>query len=144
MFTKRKRIFIVLIAIIIFIVILSSSNNGEEKVDLVKVIRGNVTQEVSETGQLKKGEKIDLSFSNSGRVENIYVFIGQDVKKGDALMKLETRELGIQLLESKASLAIFQAQLDKLIAGASIPEIQKKQTVLTNAEISLETQNRIW
>jgi len=53
-------------------------------------------------------------------------------------MKLETRELGIQLLESKASLAIFQAQLDKLIAGASIPEIQKKQTVLTNAEISLE------
>ena len=138
MFTKRKRIFIVLIAIIIFIVILSSSNNGEEKVDLVKVIRGNVTQEVSETGQLKKGEKIDLSFSNSGRVENIYVSIGQDVKKGDALMKLETRELGIQLLEANANLAISQAKLDKLVAGASAQEIQKKQTVLANAEVSLE------
>jgi len=142
MFTKRKKIFIISIAIIIFIVILSSSNNGEEKVDLVKVVRGNVTQEVSETGQLKKGEKIDLSFSNSERIEKIYVSIGQDVKKGDALMKLETRELGIQLLEANANLAIFQAKLDKLVAGASAQEIQKKQTVLYNAEVSLENSEQ--
>jgi len=138
MFTKRNKIIFVSIAIVIFVVILSSSNNGGEEVNLVKVIRGNVVQEVSETGQLKKGEKIDLSFSNSGRIEKIYVSVGQDVKKGDALMKLETRELEIQLLEAKASLAISQAKLDKLVAGASIQEIQKKQTVLSNAEISLK------
>ena len=138
MFTKRNKIILISIAIVVFVVILSSSNNGEEEVSLVKVARGSVVQEVSETGQLKKGEKIDLSFSNSGRIEKIYVSVSQDVKKGDALMKLETRELEIQLLEAKASLAISQAQLDKLIAGVSVQEIQKKQTVLDNAEISLE------
>ena len=136
--TKRRKIIIALIIMVVFVVFLSSSNNNKEEVNLAKVARGNVTQEVSETGQLKKGEKIDLSFSNSGRIEKIYVSVGQDVKKGDALMKLETRELEIQLLEAKASLAISQAKLDKLVAGASIQEIQKKQTVLSNAEISLK------
>jgi len=110
--------------------------------NLVKVGRGDIVQEVSETGQVKKGEEIKLSFKNSGKIEKIYVEVGEEVKAGDVLAKLETADLTIQLQEAKATLGISQAKLDKLLAGASSEEIQKAKTVVANAKTALQNANQ--
>ena len=106
---------------------------------LVEVIRGQIIQEVSETGQVEKGEKINLSFQNAGKIEKIYVEVGENVKGGDSLAKLETNDLKIQLQDAKAALSLVQAQLNKLLAGASQEEIKVAQTKVENGQASLNT-----
>jgi len=132
--------------IIIFVIIIGIYFGLIQKeaptLNLVKVAKGNIVQEVSETGQVKKGEEIKLSFKNSGRIEKIYVEVGEKVKAGDVLAKLETADLTIQLQKAKASLGISQAKLDKLLAGASPEEIQKAKTVVANAKTALQNANQ--
>ncbi|MCP6719346.1 MAG: HlyD family efflux transporter periplasmic adaptor subunit [Patescibacteria group bacterium] len=110
----------------------------ESEFTLVEVVRGNILQEVSETGQVKKGEKINLSFKSTGIVEKIYVETSNEVETGDLLAKLENDQLKIQLKESKANLELYQAQLNKLLAGSTQEEIQIAQTEVDNAKISLD------
>jgi RND family efflux transporter MFP subunit len=106
---------------------------------LAEVSRGTVVQEVSETGQIGKGEEINLSFKSSGRIEKIYVEVGQEVELRDRLVKLNTTSLFIQLQEAKAALDLAKAKLNKLLAGSSSEEIQIAETGVANAQISLET-----
>jgi multidrug efflux pump subunit AcrA (membrane-fusion protein) len=76
----------------------------------VKVSRGVVFQEVSETGAVEKGEKIKLAFKNSERVEKIYVKVGDKIETKQNLAKLDTKELLLQLKEAEASLQVIQAE----------------------------------
>lgn len=102
-----------------------------------EVKRGTITQEVSETGQVQKGEKINLSFKNAGLIQKIYVKSGDKVKAGDFLAKLDTNNLQIQLSETRSALDVAQARLNKLMAGAGKEEIQSASTTVANAEIAL-------
>ena len=110
---------------------------GSASFSLVDVSFGNVSQEVSETGQVKKGEEVSLGFKSSGQVEKIWVEVGEKVKEFDLLLKLDTTSLKIQLQESKASLEVAQAKLDKLLAGSSLEEIKVSETEVKNTQISL-------
>jgi len=136
---KNKKFIIIFIIIILAGVVAWQffGKNGKPKFETVKVEKGNVIQEVSETGKVIEGEEINLAFKNSGQIEKIYVEVGEKVKTGDILAKLSTVSLSIQLQEAKSALSVVQAQLDKLLAGATQEEIQAAQTKVKNGEISL-------
>jgi len=128
----------IILAIIIGVLVIAGIYQGfikKEKpvFNLTEVVKGNVSQEVSETGQVKEGEEINLSFKNSGRIEKIYVKVGQEVEAGESLVKLETTDLFIQLQEAKAAQSVAQAKLDKLLAGSDPAEIQKAKNKVNNA-----------
>lgn len=106
---------------------------------LAEVVRGNIAQEVSETGKVIKGEEVNLSFKTAGRIEKIYPKVGDQVKSGEVLVKLDTSDLEIQLQEAKAAFSVAQAKLNKLLAGSSIEEIQIAKTSVANAKIALES-----
>ncbi len=129
-------IIVSLLAAVIYQVFLKKEKSA---FTLVEITRGQIIQEVSETGQVEKGEKINLSFQNAGKIEKIYVEVGENVKKGDILAKLETNNLKIQLQDAKAALSLVQAQLNKLLAGASQEEIKVAQTKVENSQVSLDT-----
>jgi RND family efflux transporter MFP subunit len=101
-----------------------------------------VIQEVSESGTVNKGDIIPLSFKTVGQLEKIYVKAGDIVKKGAILAKLDNAQLYIQLQQSRANLALSQAELDKLIAGASQEQIQVTQTAVDNAKTTLTNKER--
>ena len=129
-------IIVFLLAAVIYQVFLKKEKSAFA---LVEVKRGQIIQAVSETGQVEKGEKINLGFQNAGKIEKIYVEVGENVKKGDILAKLETNNLKIQLQDAKAALSLVQAQLNKLLAGASQEEIKVAQTKVENSQVSLDT-----
>jgi len=137
---NKKVILVIIIVLLLAIGIYQGFlKEGEPTFTLVEVVWGNISQEVAETGQVKKGEGINLSFKNSGRIEKIYVEVGDQVDSGESLAKLETTELTIQLQEAKAALSLTQSKLDKLLAGASPEEIQVAETAVSNAKIALES-----
>ena len=132
---------LITIAVIIFaVIVLIKVFSGPEKpsFNIVKVYQGTVCQEVSETGQVKKGDKINLSFKSTGEIKSIYTEVGQEVNIGQVLAKLETSKLEIELKEAKSALIIAQAELDKLLVGSSNQEIKVAQTKVDNEEIDLE------
>ncbi|MHA1700649.1 MAG: efflux RND transporter periplasmic adaptor subunit [Promethearchaeota archaeon] len=124
----------------ILIIILFQVNSKEQEVDfdLFEVIRGDISQEISEVGQLKKGEEINLAFKSSGTIQKIYVEVGDQVNKWDVLAKIDTQGLNIQLEQAKSDMKIYQANLDKLLIGASPEEIERAEITFSNAQISLE------
>jgi len=137
---SKKIILTIVVILLLAVGIYQGFLKKEEPVfTLAEVSRGNIVQEVSETGVVKKGEEINLSFKNTGRIEKIYVEVGNQIKSGENLAKLGTTQLQIQLQEAKAALDLAQAQLEKLLAGASQEEIQMAETAIDNAETALKS-----
>jgi len=136
---NKKAIFAIIIVMLLALGLYQGFLKKEKPTfTLAEVVRGNISQEVSETGQVKKGEEINLSFKNSGRIEKIYVEVSEEVKKGDILAAEESTQIKIQLQGAKVALSLAQAQLNKLLAGASPEEIQVAKTSVSNAEIALK------
>lgn len=112
--------------------------NGGGQLDLHEIKKADVFAEVSETGQIQSGEKINLDFKNAGPLEKIYVKVGDSVRAGQLLAKLDASQLEIELQEAKASLEIAQAKLDQLLAGSTQEEIKIAKTALSTAQQNLQ------
>jgi len=114
----------------------------KDQYSTVKVQKGDVVQEVSETGTIKKGDEVDMAFKSSGRIQKVYVKVGDLVQGGQVLASQENSQLIIQKTEAEAALEVAKAQLNKLIAGVSSQEIKISQTALANASTALDTANK--
>jgi len=137
---NKKIILIIIVVLLLAIGIYQGFLKTEKPTFiLAEVVWGNISQEVSETGQVKKGEGINLSFKNSGRVEKIYVEVGDQVESGENLAKLETTQLQIQLEEAQASFDAQKAILTELQIGTRTEEIQISQTLLDKAKTELDS-----
>ncbi len=139
----NKKIIIVLIFIVLAVVIYQVAfKEKEPEYTLAEAKIDTLVQEISETGMVKRGEKVKLSFEGGGRITAINVNVGDTVKAGQTLASLETSQLQIQLQEAAATLELTQAELDKLLSGASVETIRVAQTTVDNAQISLENAQR--
>ncbi len=110
----------------------------ENLYDFVVVEKGDILQEVSVTGTVTPAEKIDLQFQAQGEIKEIKIKVGNQVKAGDELVKLNISELNSQLWEKSASLELAQAKLDQLFAGASPEDIKLAETAVLNAQENLD------
>lgn len=135
---KKTILIIIIIALIAgFIFYRSYFKKEEPEFELEKVIKGTVSQEVSETGTVEAGEEINLGFKSAGRIERVFIKVGDKVSIGQNLAKLDAIQLSIQLLEAQAALDAAQAKLDKLLAGSTPEEIRIAETAAVNAETDL-------
>jgi len=60
------------------------------------------------------GQLVGLAFSKSGRVEQVFVKEGQEVKKGDILAKLSAKDQEGSLLQAKSNLTLAEAEYASL------------------------------
>jgi RND family efflux transporter MFP subunit len=104
-----------------------------------------VVQEISETGVVKRGEKIELGFENSGIIKDVFVQVGDKVEKGEILAKMDDSRLQVQLNQAEADLELAKAQLEKLLAPPTREEVnlakievEKAQKTLENTRLNLE------
>ena len=135
---KKIILIIVVIAVLGFIIYNFFVKDREPEYILEKVSYGTVIKEVSETGAVKISEEVNLSFRNSGRIEKIYVKVGDKVELGQELAKLDTSQLYIELTEAQAILEVAEADYNKLLAGSSAEEVKVAETEVLNAEIVLD------
>ena len=122
---KLKKIIIIVLSIILVVLVIyfAISKKSNAEYTFAQVERKNLIQTVSETGTVKSVNELELSFSNSGKISEILVEIGEQVSSTQILAKLNYQDLLIKKQEYQANLEIAQAKLDKLIAGATTYEI---------------------
>lgn len=136
---KKVIIPLIVVFLLIFIIYQGFFKKTKPEFNLVEVKRGTVLQEVSETGQVKKGKELNLTFKNAGKIEKISVEVGENVKEGQELAKLEQTSLLIQLREGQANLDLANAQLAKLLAGSKPEEIKITETKVKDASVALDS-----
>jgi len=137
--TKRTKIIIGGILIIVLLIIgFAVFGKKEVPYQAVKVVRGDVIEEVSATGTVESAEEVDLRFKTSGIIESINVRVGQKVAKGTYLARLASGDLYSQFLQAQASYNQAKAKLDQLVAGATTEEIKVAEQEVENARIALE------
>jgi multidrug efflux pump subunit AcrA (membrane-fusion protein) len=105
---------------------------------LAEVSRGNISQEVLETGTVVPANKIELQFETTGKIKSILIKESDKVVVGQSLIKLENDELYIQKQQAQAALDLAEAKLDQLMAGESQEQIKIYETAMENAEKTVE------
>ncbi len=130
---KRKKLLIIILVIIVvgFVVSRIASRNGD--VDTTEVKQGTVREELILTGDIKATEHAPLRFQSSGKVSWVGVSEGDEVKKGQSLMSLDTTNLSQDLKIADANLRSSAAALDVVY-----DDLQGKE----DSETFEETSNR--
>lgn len=118
---KRKKLILgIILAIILLIVfLLIRGRKPTEEYSTTKVVFGPLVQTVNETGTVKAAQEVSLNFLSAGRINEVLVKVGDEVEVDTPLVSLETESLELRKMEAEAGLKIAQANLSKLLAGAS-------------------------
>jgi len=82
---KKRRIFIIGAGFLVLLIIIFSLFFRKEKVEYVttELQKQDITQTVSEIGTVKASQEIGLNFSQIGKLNLVYVEVGDQVKEGD-------------------------------------------------------------
>lgn len=106
----------------------------QEPVRSAVVERGPMVIAVSATGKIEPDARVGLTFQAPGRVAEVWVGEGDRVEAGDALARVETEQLKLQVSQSQAALAAAESQLAQLRAGPRPKEIEQAEANVRAAE----------
>jgi RND family efflux transporter MFP subunit len=112
-FIKKPWTLVVIGVAVVVLVIVIFSGNGGTPADVITVVRGNISEEVSATGTVKPVKSADLAFEKSGRVSAVLADVGDRVYAGEPLVMLEKGDLAAQLSKAEADLEAQKADLEK-------------------------------
>ncbi len=134
---KKKSFWIILVIAIIAVILIFNATKGKKTVYTMETVKlGNLVQTVSETGTVESASAIDLNFKGSGKLVDLNIKEGDQVEAGDLLARLDAGALEIAVRQSQANVDIAQANLNKLLAGASTEDLKVTEETVNNARIA--------
>ncbi|MCW2643956.1 MAG: hypothetical protein QOF87_4340 [Pseudonocardiales bacterium] len=102
------------------------------------VATGTIKQSVSATGTLAPANQASLTFPVSGQVTAVEVAVGDKVKTGQVLAKIDAASLAVGVAQAKASVATAQAKVDAdATSGADATQTAADQAAVTAANNQL-------
>ncbi len=160
---RKKKIIIAVTAVVVLalIVIISvfASRKDEPEVNTVKVeVRPELRSTVTASGEVRPIRYIKLTSEVPGRIQEIYVNAGDQVKKGTPLVRVDPTQLEssreAQWASAQASLSdvqnarstVAQAQQALVVAEVSVSQARQQvlasQTSVDRAQIDLNAAQR--
>ncbi len=112
---------------------------GVQDIQSAVVERGTMLVAISVSGNIAPGRQVNLSFESAGKVDEVLVAVGDRVAAGDALARLDARQLTLQARQAQAAFALAEAQLLQLKEGAKAGEIAAAEADVRAAEAQLES-----
>jgi len=99
-----------------------------------------VQRRVDVVGTLAPDEEVVITGEVSGTVEAIMADLGDRVKKGQILLRLDQREFRLKLERAEANLSAAQKALERVKAAAlvSSANIERAKAVLEDAKVNLK------
>jgi HlyD family secretion protein len=114
----------------------SASTQGQSP--LYKVQQGSISKELSLSGNVALKTQINVTPGVSGKVASINVSVGDEVKEGQELLKLDTSDLDSQIQDAQWSLESAQLRLKQLQEPLSDYDRENLEISLEKAKMELE------
>jgi HlyD family secretion protein len=106
---------------------------GSTDVNLVEVVRGDLSVIVSGSGNITVSQDASLAFGTGGKVEAVYVEAGDEVSQGDVLAELDTGILELSLAQAELALSTAEYNLDKTQQVYAKPDIAAARAAVSQA-----------
>lgn len=125
---KKKKTYIILIIIVLIIGVVFYFKNKKPKVEYTtaKAEKGTLSQTVSATGKLVAPYQVDLSFKISGRIQKLYVDVGDRVKKGQIIATIDKGVLLDELHQAQKEVTAQKQTLANMKRKASTYKIEQE------------------
>jgi len=107
-------------------------------VQTLDVTKDAISRELTMSGEMVAEKEVNVSTKVPGKMSRIYVEVGQEVKKGAALLELENADLRASVEQAKQNLVIAKANLEKVLNGARKQEVGQVNQQVNQAKIKLE------
>lgn len=140
----KKKILIAIIAVVIVggIVAAIASRDSAIEVSVEEVIRGNISSYVEEIGEVKAKEHVNIYSPTSGRVVDLMVDIGDIVKEGDVLVRLDGDDIGRMIEEIDAQRLSVLAQYNEAKKPVDNEVIEKLNIEIRNIEQRIQAAEK--
>jgi RND family efflux transporter MFP subunit len=113
-----------------------AGSSSDTQSQVVKVTRGNLETDITPTGNLLMPHQSNLTFGSSGTVEEVLVQMGDTVKEGQVLAKLDTTSLQASLIQAKINVEQAQMNLER----AETPTTNSSGTSVVSAPDPLDIE----
>ncbi len=135
--SKQKKVWLVVV-VVVLIIVGASYWGGDKDVanEVVRVVRGDVIEDVAVTGRVTSSSVVSLGFERGGKVSGIYVDVGSKVVRGALLATISSADLSATLERTKASLNIEEATLLALRNGSSINDTETARVKYENSRLT--------
>lgn len=100
------------------------------------VTRGSLRATVDSSASLAPAQTVNLAFGTSGTVAEVLVKVGDVVKAGQTLARLETTDLVDAVTEAEIALLQAQITLSQTVAGPSATDLAAAESALASAKAS--------
>lgn len=98
---------------------------------------GSLVSTVSATGSVVAARQAKLGFGASGKLAELNVAVGDAVKAGQQMAKLDQQALQLKVAQNESSLRVNQAKLQDLKNGATADEIAAARSSVDQAKANL-------
>ena len=145
---RRRRLWLIAGCVLLLLILLGggvffymqSTNSSQVQYTTVPVATGNLTQTVSSSGPLQAKAEYDMSFSTAGQISEIDVHVGQQVKAGQVLAKLNAPNLQIAVQQAQLTVNNAQETYNTAVSnGDAQTTLDADYNQLQNAELQLQT-----
>lgn len=132
---NKKIVGIVIIVTLIGIIGFYMANRNKiVQVDAAVAVEGSIEKYVEELGIVKAKNQGDIYASASGTVKEILVDIGDEVKKGDVLVKLDDMQVSKEIQGLEAERSAILAQYNEAKESVDIESIEKLELTVKDME----------
>ncbi len=126
---NNKKLFLLLMALLAGALFVLSRGTGDEVSYITEPVkRQDVQKVVNATGEVRAIELVTVGAQVSGKIEHLYVTIGQNVKKGDLIAEIDSTTQQNEVDINKTKLESYKAQLTAAEVSFEVAEKQYKRT----------------
>ncbi|MDF2530957.1 MAG: efflux transporter periplasmic adaptor subunit [Clostridia bacterium] len=141
---KRKIIWIGLIVLVIAIAVYSMTASKKPiAVEIGTVEKGTIQEFVEETAVVQLKNETAVYATEGGKVLESMVEIGQEVKAGDVLLRMDAESMALQIKNLEAQKQAVAAQYAAAKEPASAAEISRLNAQVRAAEITYNEAKRL-
>ncbi len=129
--SKKVLLFSILGAVVLLIIIAVVVSGKKDKLVTVqteKVSKRNITQVVSGTGTINPETKVDISAEISGEIVQLPFKEGDQVKKGDLLVKIKAETYGARINQQQAGVQYSRTQVEVAENNLKKAELELQRT----------------
>ncbi|SHI55058.1 efflux RND transporter periplasmic adaptor subunit [Lutispora thermophila] len=141
---KKKFIWIgVILVIAVVMVYMYMTKNSVVDVEMAEVKRGNIDEYIEEKATVELKNKADIYAWQSGVVTFSSVDVGDEVKAGDVLLKIQDEDLKLQIRSMELQKQSIEAQLEEARKGLNQWDLQVLEAKVRTAQIAYDEAYRI-